>query len=158
MLLPFQSSGVARERHRSSSTLDHGLHLSGKVENRSTKSIWITADGRRWCLRRGETSESIGLSDGDGVLLDGRRFLFDSLRSDLGGGQVHTQGALKVCNVGTLTVADAVAPGSEFVVTIDAIGFAPCNPLNEWGGYKDQAWCSRNTGWDINSAPVGRQC
>lgn len=158
MRLPLQSLGLARSKSRFISDNSSSVTISGVVENRSSKSIWFSADGKKWCLKSGETSESVGVADGDGVLLDGRRYLFDSIRSDLGGGQVNSQGAIKVCNVGTLTVRDADTNDPEFIVTMDAIGFGPCHPFNEWGGYKDQAWCSRNLGWDINAAPIGRQC
>ena len=85
-----------------------GVSASGDVVNSSSRHVWITAGNQKHCLIPGESSDSAGIDDADGLLLDGRSVLFDSLRTDLGGGQVYRQGAIKICDLGTLTVRDCV--------------------------------------------------
>ncbi len=46
-------------------------------------------------MNPGESSDSVGIDDAGGVLLDGRGMLFDSVRVDLGGGQVNHRGEIK---------------------------------------------------------------
>jgi hypothetical protein len=135
--------------------IDSGVLPSGSIENRSSSSVWITAAGQKHCLRPGESTDDAGISDGDGLLLDGRGVLFDSLRIDLGGGQVHSAGAVKVCDLGTLTVRDAPTINPALIAEISSAGFiCPGDPA----GYKPPQWCAQNSGWDINTAPIGRQC
>jgi hypothetical protein len=134
---------------------DSGVFPSGDIENRSATNVWITAGGEKYCLRPSESTDDIAISDGDGLLLDGRSVLFDSLRIDLGGGQVHSTGAIKVCDLGTLTVRDAPTINPALIAEISTAGFVcPGDPA----GYKSQQFCARNSGWDINSAPTARQC
>ncbi|TWU40040.1 hypothetical protein Q31b_33840 [Novipirellula aureliae] len=132
-----------------------GVSASGDVINSSSQQIWITAGNRKHCLAPRESSDSAGIDDADGLLLDGRSVLFDSLRTDLGGGQIHSQGAIKVCSLGTLTVTDAPTINHELVATVSTAGFV-CP--GESAGYKSTAWCEQHGGWDFNTAPVARPC
>lgn len=134
---------------------DNSLSPSGDIENRSSSNVSITAGGHKYCLRPGESSDSIGVSDGDGLLLDGRGVLFDSARSDLGGGQVHSAGAIKVCDLGTLTIHDSSTVNPALIARISTPGFV-CP--GDSAGYKSPQWCSQHGGWDINNTPIGRQC
>jgi hypothetical protein len=127
----------------------------GAVENRSSHSVWITADNKKHCLAAGEASAGIGIADGDGLLLDGRRVLFDSIRTDLGGGQVYERGALKVCDLGTLTVKDG--PGRDYVLVAE-ISVAGFICPGDSAGYKTPQWCAEHPGWDLATAPLGRAC
>lgn len=141
-------------------TIDHpttssGASPSGDIVNSSNRRIWITAGNRRYCLGPGESSDSAGIDDADGLLLDGTSVLFDSVRSDLGGGQVHRDGAIKVCDLGTLTVRDAPTVDPELVVTVSTPGFI-CP--GDSAGYKTTDWCMQHSGWDISTAPISRQC
>lgn len=160
MQLPVQVLGIRRAPALAIGIRisNDGISYSGVVENRSSKQVWIVADGKKHCLRGGQSSVDVGIDDADGLLLDGRRYLFDSLRSDLGGGRVHDTGAIKVCGSGTLTVHDADTVNPEFIVRMSVDGFAPCNPLSEWGGYKDATFCQSHTGWEYATAEVGRNC
>ena len=134
---------------------NESVHPSGDVENRSSSNVWITAGGQKHCLRPGESTDDIGISDGDGLLLDGRGVLFASARIDLGGGQVHAAGAIKVCDLGTLTVHDAPTVDPALIAVVSTPGFiCPGDPA----GYKSPQWCAQNIGWDINTAQTGRQC
>ena len=106
-------------------------------------------------LGPGEISNNVNINDADGVLLDGRDVLFDSIRTDLGGGQVQRAGAIKVCDLGTLTVRNSPTNSSALVAEISTAGFVcPGDPA----GYKTPQWCSSHPGWDVNAAPVGRTC
>ena len=132
-----------------------GVSASGDVVNSSSRHVWITAGNQKHCLIPGESSDSAGIDDADGLLLDGRSVLFDSLRTDLGGGQVYRQGAIKICDLGTLTVRDAPTVDPEFVATVSSAGFVcPGDPA----GYKATEWCGQHSGWDVNTAPVARPC
>lgn len=132
-----------------------GIVPSGDVDNQSSSDIWITAGGQKYCLHPGESTDDIGVSDGDGLLLDGRSVLFDSVRTDLGGGGTYTQGAIKVCDLGTLTVRNAPTQTPQLIAEISTPGFVcPGDPA----GYKSPAWCQQNAGWDVNNTPVARDC
>lgn len=132
-----------------------GTSPSGDVVNSSSRSVWITAGNRKYCLGRGESSDSAGIDEADGLLFDGRSVLFDSIHADLGGGQVHRQAAIKVCDLGTLTVRDAPTVDPELMVTVSTAGFVcPGEPA----GYKTPEWRGQHGGWDINTAPVARPC
>jgi hypothetical protein len=127
----------------------------GAVENRSSHKVWITAGNKKHCLASGETSETVGIVDGDGLLLDGRSVLFDSVRTDLGGGKVYTDGAIKVCDLGTLTVKDGPGGGVLLIAEISVPGFI-CR--SDSAGYKTPDWCKQHPGWDIATAPLARAC
>lgn len=158
MILPPQSEGSARREFVGTlkSLYSEAVVPAGKVVNRSSYSVWITADNSKHCLRAGESSDAVGVGDADGLLLDGRTVLFDSVRSNLGGGRSHSHGALKVCDMGTLTVTDAPTNDPLLIARISTGGFI-CRP-GDPAGYKSPEWCQENSGWDITTAPVGRQC
>jgi len=129
--------------------------MAGTIINNSSHAIWITADGKKHCLAAGEDSSTVGISDADGLLLDGRRVLFDSTRTDLGGGQINSDGAIKVCDLGTMTLSNGLGPAYDLKAEIDTAGFiCPSEPA----GYKNRQWCTQHSGWDINTVQVGRQC
>ena len=141
---------IAAERNA-----DSGLTLQGTISNNSSRSVWITAGNQKHCLKPGEKSDSVGIQDADGLLLDGTGVLFDSARLDLGGGGTYKQGALKVCTLGSLTVSDAPTQDPALIATISVAGFI-CT--GDSAGYKDVTWCGNHNGWDINSAPLARSC
>jgi len=126
----------------------------GTIVNSSSQSIWITADNRRSCLRSGERSDAIG--DADGLFAERRGVLFDSVRSDLGGGRTNYDGAIKVCDAGTLTVHDAPTRDPAFIAEISAPGFV-CRP-GDPAGFKSPQWCASHPGWEFNTALLGRAC
>jgi len=127
----------------------------GVVENKSHRNIWITADNKKYCLKPGESSTDLNLNDADGLLLDGTPVLFDSTRTDLGGGKIWNNGAIKVCDPGKLTVVDGLAPAFVLKASISLPGFL-CP--NDSAGYKTVEWCGQHPGWDINTAPLARPC
>jgi hypothetical protein len=129
----------------------------GVIVNNSSHQVWITAGNKKHCLSPGESSSDVIAEEADGLLLDGRPTLFDSTRTDLGGGTINREGAIKVCTPGTLTVTNGQGPIFVLKAEISITGFI-CNPLREPAGYHDIVWCQRFPGWDINTAPVGRTC
>ena len=157
MTLPPSRRGCSRLRIPSAilRPLLSGVSVAGDVVNSSGRQIWITAGNRKHCLAPGESSDSAGIDDADGLLLDGRSVLFDSLRTDLGGGQVHRQGAITVCDLGTLTVRDAPTVDPELIATVSTAGFV-CP--GDSAGYKSTEWCEQHGGWDFNTAPTARPC
>ena len=154
MDIPVQSKGVVRRwnvaRRR------HGITASaGVISNQSSQSVWITADNQRHCLGPHENSrDHLGIDDADGLLLDGRGVLFDSIRTDLGGGQVHYVGAFKVCDLGTMTIHDAPTVDPQLIVEISAPGLV-CP--GESAGYHDTDWCNAHGGWSVSNAPIGSE-
>src|ERR1700738_1019132 len=80
------------------------LPFGGEIVNHSPQGVWITGDGKGRGLLPGQSSGDVGIRNANGLLLDGRRVMFISKRKDLGGGGIFTAGAIKVCNLGTLTV------------------------------------------------------
>jgi hypothetical protein len=135
--------------------LENSVRPLGNVVNRSTEQVWITAGGQRHCLKPGESSDDVGINDGDGILLNGHSTLFDSLRIDLGGGRIHSEGAIKVCSLGTLTVYDASTVDPQFIVRITNPGLI-CP--GDSAGHKTLGWCQQKPGWDIPTTPVARTC
>lgn len=131
----------------------------GVIINNSNRRIWITAGNQKHCLQPGERSPDISAipSDADGLLLDGTPTFFDSIRTDLGGGTTNREGAIKVCGAGTMTVTNKPGPAIVLNVEMDTIGFIHL-PGTESAGYHDMVWCRRFPGWDINTAPLGRNC
>lgn len=124
------------------------------LRNFSSHLIWIAGDEQKHRLEPGQTNTDIGLEDADGLLLDGRPVLFDSRRTELGGGQIHTEGAIKVCDFGTLTIEDADIPDALLIARISMVGFL-CP--GETAGYKSPGWCCRFPGWEYATAPVARR-
>jgi hypothetical protein len=126
----------------------------GIIINNSNRQIWITANNKKYCLRPGETSDNAippnEGKDADGILLDGTPALFDSIRTDLGGGTTNREGAIKLRTPGTMTVTNVAGPAIVLKVEIDVLGLVPV-PGTESAGYHDMAWCRRFPGWDIKS-------
>lgn len=156
MRLPKIVGGVVPSEHKPAFVeSSDGILPQGTVVNSSSHSVWITANNTRHCLAPGENSNTAGIGDADGLLLDGRGVFFDSLRTDLGGGQVHHQGAIKVCSLGTLTVHDAPTIDPVLLANISTAGYI-CP--GDSAGHKTPRWCSDHRGWDINTTPVTRPC
>ena len=114
------------------------LCFGGEIRNHSPQGVWITGDGNGYWLLPNQSSCDIGVRNGNGLLLDGRRVKFVSKRKDLGGGRVFTAGAIKVCNLGTLTVTGPTDSSHDLAVTIHWLGFI--TPF-ESAGYRTPAWC-----------------
>jgi len=131
--------------------------MAGVIVNNSTRNIWITAANKKHCLKPREQSDTVGIADADGILLDGRPVLFDSSRTDLGGGQVYREGAIKVCDPGSMTVTDHPGPLAELRVEISIAGFI-CRPGGDPAGYKTPDWCRAHDGWNFSTAAVARPC
>jgi hypothetical protein len=130
--------------------------LGGVIENKSKRTVWITADNKKYCLKPGESSKDLNIEDADGLLLDGDTpMLFDSSKTELGGGKVFRAGAIKVCDPGRLTVEDGLLPAYALKVTISAPGFI-CG--SDPAGYKTSEWCKQTPGWDFQNTPVARPC
>ena len=127
--------------------------MGGKIWNRSEQGAWITGDGKRYWLYPGQSSREIGVQNANGLLLDGRRVLFQSSRIDLGGGKVWTAGAIKVCDLGTLSILNGNGTTSDLVASINALGLL-C-PFAS-GGYKTVAWCHRYPDWTFETMEIGR--
>jgi hypothetical protein len=143
-------AGVRRRGRRMAARITFGV-----IENNSSRDVWITADNKKYCLKAGQKSTDIGIQDADGLLLDGTPVLFDSNRTDLGGGKVWSSGAIKVCDPGKMTVENGAGPVFVLKVTISTAGFL-CP--SDSAGYKTPEWCSQHPGWDINNTPLARPC
>ena len=118
--------------------------MGGLIINRSSRFVWIFADNKQVQLGRGMNSKGLGLKDADGLLLDGTPVHFASRRKDLGGGGTFTEGAFKVCDLGTMTIQDSKVAKAELTVEINTAGYI-CP--SESAGYKTPEWCKRFDGW-----------
>jgi hypothetical protein len=166
MKVPLQSRGVTRRASVCSPgdarTTSGEIYPYSKITNHSNQDLWISVGNRKYCLKPGENSDQVGIpnNDADGLLLDGRSVLFDSVRSDLGGGQIHRQGAIKICDGVGASEMDVYngsgGPTQQLRVEISTTGFI-CR-LNDPAGYKDAVWCSQHPGWDVRTAPMARSC
>jgi hypothetical protein len=88
-----------------------------------------------------------GIGDPDGLLLDGRSVFFDSPYASRGGGKVHTRGAIKVCSLGTMFIADSIKP-IHMKVWLDSSGYIyKVWKDAEQAGFKDEAWCKAHLGF-----------
>jgi hypothetical protein len=114
------------------------------IRNRSTVPVWIFGDDAQHELPPDTTSREIAIRDADGLLLDGRPVFFDSRRNDLGGGQIYSLGAIKVCDLGTMTITDSAIPVYRLRVVISILGFL-CP--GKAAGYCTVEWCTGQPGW-----------
>ena len=137
----------------------HGQHpiSGGVIENKSSANIWITAAHQRWCLEPGKSTKSLPIpeDDADGLLLDGHRVFLDNDKVVLGGKKFHSEGAIKLCNFGIMSVEDEPNEARALKVTISRAGLI-CAP--DSAGYHEVRWCRAHAGWDIKTASLAHDC
>jgi hypothetical protein len=126
--------------------------MAGNVDNQSSRTIWVVAGERCVALAPHTHSDEAGIGDADGIALDGTtRVLFDSEMEELGGGQVHLHGGLKVHDLGTLTIYDGDGVTHDLRAELSLLGYV--GP-GEAAGHKSAEWCGRaeNVGWTITQS------
>jgi hypothetical protein len=127
------------------------LFRGGRIVNESGVAVWILGDGRQLELPPLSISAALGIQDADGLLLDGRAVLLESYRYDLGGGRVWTHGAIKICDLGVMTILPGRLGECDLIVHLSVLGYI--SGFRGRAGYHDPNWCAKWPGWTLK-API----